>query len=169
MEQSPRRTGLPPFEQVVALYGPSLLRFCAAQVGGDRAEDVFQETMLSALRAYDGVRDPSALRSWLYAIAVRKALDAHRARARSPEPVADLDPEAGPGEAETDDELWEHVRALPAKQRQAVALRFLADLSHREIATAMETSEEAARRSVFEGLNRLRARLAAETDERKIR
>ena len=45
------------------------------------------------------------------------------------------------------------VRALPDKQRQAVALRFLADLSHAEIAEAMGTSEPAARRNVFEGLS----------------
>jgi DNA-directed RNA polymerase specialized sigma24 family protein len=37
-----------------------------------------------------------------------------------------------------------------------VTLRYLADLSHREIAEVMETSEDAARRNVFEGLRRLR-------------
>jgi DNA-directed RNA polymerase specialized sigma24 family protein len=40
-----------------------------------------------------------------------------------------------------------------------VALRYLADLSHREIAAVMETSEEAARRNVFEGLRQLREML----------
>jgi len=39
---------------------------------------------------------------------------------------------------------------------QPVTLRYLADLSHGEIAEVMQTSEDAARRNVFEGLRRLR-------------
>ncbi|MDX6571379.1 MAG: hypothetical protein QOC86_535, partial [Gaiellales bacterium] len=83
---------LPPFEHVIELHGPAVLRFCAAQAGSERAEDCFQETMLAALRAYDTVREPSAVRSWLFSIAQRKAVDAHRTRAREPEPVAEPEP-----------------------------------------------------------------------------
>ena len=148
----------PPFERVVELHGRALLRFCTAQVGPERAEDVFQETMLSALRAYDGVRDPASVRSWLFAIAARKAIDSHRERARTPELVAEPErADPGPEGAPAAEGIWDRVRGLPAKQREAVALRFLGALSHREIAQVMETSEAAARRNVFEGLNRLRA------------
>jgi RNA polymerase sigma factor (sigma-70 family) len=152
------RNHLPPFEQVIELHGPAVLRFCAAQAGSERAEDVFQETMLAALRAYDAVRDPAAIRSWLFSIAARKAVDAHRSSARAPEPVADLEPAAvNDGVPIRDDGIWRLVRSLPGKQRTAVTLRYLADLSHREIAEVMQTSEAAARRNVFEGLARLRA------------
>jgi RNA polymerase sigma factor (sigma-70 family) len=151
------RNHLPPFEQVIELHGPEVLRFCAAQVGSERAEDVFQETMLAALRAYDAVRDPAAIRSWLFSIAARKAVDAHRSSARAPEPVADLEPVAVNDVVQLrDDGIWHLVRSLPGKQRTAVTLRYLADLSHREIAEVMQTSEAAARRNVFEGLTRLR-------------
>ncbi len=114
--------------------------------------------MLAALRGYDQVRDVSAVRSWLFSIAARKAVDAHRARARVPEPVADPELASQPAEdiELVDDAVWEPVRRLPDKQRQAVTLRFLGDLSHREIAEVMQTSEAAARRNVFEALNRLR-------------
>ena len=148
---------LPPFEQVVEEHGGAVLRFCAVQAGAARAEDVFQETMLAALRAYDRVRDAEAIRSWLFAIAARKAVDAHRARARTPEPVADLVALAGSEDAPAPDEgIWREVRTLPEKQRAAVTLRYLADLSYGEIAGIMATSEDAARRNVFEGLRRLR-------------
>ena len=40
---------------------------------------------------------------------------------------------------------------LPDKQRTAVALRFVADAAYAEIATVMDTSEQAARRNVHEG------------------
>ena len=43
--------------------------------------------MISALRAYDTVRDPRAVKAWLFSIAARKAIDAHRATARAPIPA----------------------------------------------------------------------------------
>ena len=148
---------LPPFERVVALHGPAVLRFCAAQAGVQRAEDCFQETMISALRAYDAVRDAGAIRPWLFAIAARKAIDAHRQQAWAPTPIEDVAEVAGAEELRPRDEaLWAQVRALPVKQREAVTLRFAGDLSHGEIATLMGSSEAAARRNVFEGLRRLR-------------
>jgi RNA polymerase sigma factor (sigma-70 family) len=153
----PTSDRLPPFERVVELYGPPLLRYCAAQVGSERAEDCLQETLLAALRAYRRVREVGAIRSWLFSIAANKAVDLHRGRARAPEPVGDLTPPGAAGEPSyRDDSLWSKVRELPDKQRQAVTLRYLGDLSHSEIAQVMETSQEAARRSVFEGLERLR-------------
>lgn len=154
------RERLPPFERLVELHGPRLLRFCAAQAGPERAEDCFQDTMLAALRAYGEVRDPSAVRPWLFSIAVRKAIDSHRSRARAPEPVEELEPLALAEEPDSrDGKLWARVRRLPEKQRQAVTLRYMADLSPREIAAVMQTSEPSARRSVFEGLKRLRGDL----------
>jgi RNA polymerase sigma factor (sigma-70 family) len=153
-----RRSGPPPFERVIELHGPALLRFCVAQVGPQRAEDCFQEAMLAALRAYGTLRDAGAVRPWLFAIAARKAVDAHRAAAAAARPVADLESVGGSavdGEP-ADAALWARVGALPDKQRHAVALRYLADLSHAEIAEAMGISEPAARRNVFEGLRSLR-------------
>jgi RNA polymerase sigma factor (sigma-70 family) len=153
-------SGLPPFERVVETYGPALLRFCAAQAGLERADDCFQETMLAALRAYAGVRDPAAIRAWLFSIASRKAIDLYRAQVRAPQAAPDLDALPAPvGLVHRDEALWERVRKLPDKQRQAVTLRYLAGLSHKEIAEIMQITDAAARRNVFEGLSRLRADL----------
>lgn len=41
-----------PFEQIVAEYGPMVLRVCRAVLGQADAEDAWSETFLSALRAY---------------------------------------------------------------------------------------------------------------------
>lgn len=156
------RARVPPFATVLEEHGRALLRFCISQAGPDRGEDVFQETMISALRAYDTLENPAAVRSWLFSIAARKAIDSHRASGRAPVPVADVEPVAevacDPADA-PGGEVWRAVARLPDKQRQAVALRFVADLPHREIAQAMGTSEAAARRNVFEGVRRLRADL----------
>ena len=48
------------------------------------------------------------------------------------------------------------MSGLPPKQRSAVLLRYLLDAEYPTIATAMGTSEPAARRNVHEGLKRLR-------------
>jgi RNA polymerase sigma factor (sigma-70 family) len=55
-----------------------------------------------------------------------------------------------------DEQLWQAVHELPPRQRSAVAMRFLADLPHRDFAAAIGCSEDAARRSLHEGLKKLR-------------
>jgi len=152
---------LPPFERVLEEHGRAVLRFCVAEAGPERGEDCFQETILAALDAYATLRDAGAVRGWLLTIAARKVVDQHRARERAPDPVADVDVHAAAGpEPAHDGALWARVARLPEKQRRAVTLRYGGDLSHREIAVVMETSEDAARRNVFEGLARLRKELA---------
>jgi RNA polymerase sigma factor (sigma-70 family) len=108
------------------------------------------------LRAYPRLRDASNLRSWIFTVAHRKALDRFRARRR--ESIAVAAPPDGriPPMPEPEEELWARVRELPSKQRTAIALRFVSDAGYADIASVMGTSEEAARRSVHEGLKRLR-------------
>ena len=130
-------------------------------VGREGADDCFQETFLAALRAYPDLRDANNLRGWLLTIAHRKAIDHHRARGRAPVPVAEVR-EVSPedGIPEHDPGLWAAVGGLPPKQRAAVALRYGSDLPHAEIAAALGCSPEAARRSLHEGVKRLRKEMA---------
>jgi RNA polymerase sigma factor (sigma-70 family) len=149
---------LPPFQLALDQNRQALARFLAATVGPHDADDVLQETLIAALRAYPRLRDGSNVRSWLFTIARNKALDEHRARVRRPVPVAAV-AEGGGGDsaaAGADEELWALVRELPPKQRAAVVLRFVNDLPHREIARVLDCSEAAARRSLHEGLEKLR-------------
>ena len=154
---------LPPFQLALEEHRESLARFLAATVGPQEADDCLQETLIAALRAYPRLRAGSNVRAWLFTIARNKALDEHRARVRRPVPVAEA-PERGGGSValaeEHEEELWSAVRGLPAKQRAAVVLRFVNDFSHREVAAVLDCSEEAARRSLHEGLARLRREIA---------
>jgi RNA polymerase sigma factor (sigma-70 family) len=147
----------PPFQVFLDEHREDVYRFLVASVGRQEADDCFQETLLSALRAYPRLRANSNLRAWVLTIAHRKALDSHRARARRPVPVAEVADGAAPEPDGLDDsELWEAVRELPTKQRGAVVLRYANDLSHGEIGKVLGCSEEAARRSVHEGMKKLR-------------
>ena len=146
---------LPPFQILLDAHGVEVHRFLTGLLGPDHADDCYQETWLSALRAYPRLRDASNLRSWIFTIAHRKAIDHLRTSRRSI--AADALPEpAAPEPPETDHELWARVRELPDKQRTAVALRYVLDAPYAEISAVMGTSEEAARRNVHEGLKRLR-------------
>jgi RNA polymerase sigma factor (sigma-70 family) len=146
-----------PFARVVRTHGPAVHRFLIATAGAERADDCWQETFLAALEAYPSLRDPERVRSWLFSIAHRKAIDAHRGASRAV-PVAEPPERAAAERPLHDGELWGLVRELPPKQRAAVAHRFVADLPYRDVAEAMGTSEEAARRNVHEGLRALRER-----------
>ena len=150
---------LPPFQRFLDAHRDPVWRFLVSSVGRSEAEDCFQETFIAALRAYPRVRADSNLRAWVLTIAHRKALDAHRARARRALPVADVaavDGRQSAAAATADERLWGAVAELPPRQRSAITLRYLADLPHRDIAVAIGCSEEAARRSLHEGLKKLK-------------
>jgi RNA polymerase sigma factor (sigma-70 family) len=152
-------TTLPPFQTLLDEYATDVMGVLRGAVGRNDAEDCFQETFLAALRAYPKLKDDGNLRGWLLTIAHRKAIDHHRANGRQPIPVAEVT-EVGVTDPEPGDGIWEVVGALPPKQRAAVALRYGSDLPHAEIAAALGCSPEAARRSLHEGLKRLRKELA---------
>jgi RNA polymerase sigma factor (sigma-70 family) len=169
-------SALPPFQRVLDAHRDDVWRFLAASVGPVDADDCFQETFLAALRAYPRLRPDSNPRAWLLTIAHRKAIDSHRGRARRAVPVAEIGAAAdarnvitpagsapwGASAASSapsltrDPWLWEAVHGLPPRQRAAVLLRHVADLPHREIAGVIGCSEEAARRSLHEGMKKLR-------------
>jgi RNA polymerase sigma factor (sigma-70 family) len=154
---------LPPFQVLLDSHGAAVHRFLVAAVGPVDADDCFQETCIAALRAYPELRSDSNLRGWLLKIARNKAIDSHRAAGRLPAPAATLPeiPVAPREPIDGEPRIWARVRALPEKQRMAVFLRSVADLDYADVAEALDCSPDAARRSVHEGLKRLREGLAA--------
>lgn len=145
--------GLPPFSRFFEENRAMVLRFLVVRVGAHEAEDCFQETFLSALKSYAGLRPDSNLRAWVLRIAENKAIDALRKRART---AATGGFESEAEDVYADGDLWSAVRALPSKQLSAVALRFIADLPYRTIAEEMGTTEDAARQNVRAALRNLR-------------
>ena len=158
---------LPPFQSFLDEHRGPVLSFLRSMVGPDDADDCFQETFIAAMRAYSRL-DGRHPRAWVMTIARRKAIDHHRARVRRPEPREHVPEQATHDRtvAHRDPELWKAVSELPPKQRAAVALRFAGDLAYADVAQALECSEEAARRSVHEGLKRLRGAERASREER---
>ena len=146
---------LPPFQELLDRHRTDVYRFCVAAAGPQDADDCFQETFLSALKAYPRLRSDENLRGWLLTIARRKAIDEHRSRARRAVPSEAVDAPAAADEP-GDPRLWRAVRDLPPKQRAAVAYRFASDLRYAEIGRLLGCSEAAARQNVRAGIARLR-------------
>ena len=142
------------FEQIVARYGPAVLRVCRAQLGPQDAEDAWSETFIAALRAYPDLPADANVEAWLVTIAHRKAIDAGRANARRPVTVAALPERVVP--ATDGDDVWAAVRALPHRQREAVAYHWFAGLPYAEIAAITDSNADAVRRAAADGLKTLR-------------
>jgi RNA polymerase sigma factor (sigma-70 family) len=159
-----RPAGPPPFQRFLDDHREPVLALLRAMVGPHDAEDCFQETFIAALRAYRSM-DGRHPRAWVMTIARRKAIDHHRARARRPEPREHL-PEPVASDPPDNREIWTAVAGLPEGQRFAVALRYAADMPYREIAEALDCTEQAARRRVADGLAALRRRIDEEETRR---
>jgi RNA polymerase sigma factor (sigma-70 family) len=150
---------LPPFQALLDEYRVDVYRFCVASADPAEADDCFQETWIAALRAYPKLRSARNLRAWLFRIAQNKAVDLNRSRSRRPLPVeavAETAASTREPSANGEPELWNAVRALPPKQRTAVFCRTVLGMPYPELARILESTEDAARRNVFEGLKKLR-------------
>jgi RNA polymerase sigma factor (sigma-70 family) len=151
---------LPPFQALLDEHSTDLYRFCVATAGWGEADDCFQETWIAALRAYPKLRRSDNLRAWLFRIAQNKAIDLHRSRSRRPVPVEAV-PELAAAEPEAPvldgrPELWVALRDLPPKQRTAVFCRAVLGMPYDELAELLESTEDAARHNVSQGLKKLR-------------
>jgi RNA polymerase sigma factor (sigma-70 family) len=149
-----------PFEEIVTEHGPAVLRVCRAVLARSDAEDAWSETFLAALRAYPDLPEGANVEAWLVTIAHHKTIDARRAQSRRATPVAEITEASSTTGAwePPDDGLWAALRALPTKQRQAVAYHHIAGLPYAEVAAIIGGSTDAARRAAHDGIHALRRR-----------
>lgn len=121
------------------------------------ADDLYQETFLAAFRGWPPPRRDNE-RAWLYKIATNKAID--RDRRRKPTvSVDDLRLAAPDRDGVTLLDLAGAIKTLPAGQRAAFVMRTVEGRPYREVAAALECSEEAARTRVSEATKKVRTAL----------
>jgi RNA polymerase sigma-70 factor, ECF subfamily len=150
---------LPPFWSLVEAHGAELLAHARRLTSDQHAEDVLQDAMLRALRAYPRLTHAEHLRAWLYRITTTAAMDHHRTRRRE---VPTEEPPVGATEPEYDDGAFEALIApLPEAAREPLRLRFVEDLDYDHIAGRLGCSPQAARQRVSTAVRTLRERHAA--------
>jgi RNA polymerase sigma-70 factor (ECF subfamily) len=148
------RAVLPPFWSLVEAHGAELLVHARRLSGDDHAEDVLQEALLRALRAYPRLRHASHLRAWLYRVTTSAAMDHHRRNRRE---VPTEEPPVGAIDPEHDDGAFEALIApLPEGARTALRLRFVDDLDYEQLAARLGCSPAAARQRVSTAVRSLR-------------
>jgi RNA polymerase sigma-70 factor (ECF subfamily) len=163
--------------QLHELYAPPLLRFLMRHTFGDRfaAEDLLQETMLRAWRSLSRLDlDSPKIRSWLFTVAHRVAIDAARVRSSRPSEVGGADlsgfPEqSDPLEALLDEqEVDAALATLDPDHRSVLEALYLRDKSGAEAAGELGIPEGTVKSRAHYALRPLRAGLGRAGAPRRI-
>jgi RNA polymerase sigma-70 factor (ECF subfamily) len=142
-------------------HGAVLGRLCMALLGSQAdADEAVQETLLAAHKSLAGYRGEGTVKAWLCGIARHICARRLEGRRRDQRLL-----EAVPPSGEAHDGFASRQRArviraaldrIKPSEREALLLRYVADLSHRELAAACNIDEAAARKRVSRALATLR-------------
>jgi RNA polymerase sigma factor (sigma-70 family) len=130
------------------------------------AEEITQTVFLDLARSAGSLRPDSHVAAWLHTVARRTSIDAVRREVRRQEreqsavETAALMSGPEPEWGSVAPLLDEAIAALGDDDRTAVLLRFFERKTFRDIGDALGSSEEAARKRVERGVDRLRSLLA---------
>jgi len=157
-------------QQVTALYQAhalGLVRLAVLMVGDQpTAEDVVQDAFLGLYRRWSALKDPERALSYARSSVLNGCRMAYRAKSRrdkitlaAPEDIESAEATALLGEANR--EVIAALRRLPARQREAVVLRYYLDMTEHQAAEAMRVSRGTVKSATSRGLAAL-ARLLKE-------
>jgi RNA polymerase sigma-70 factor, ECF subfamily len=159
---------------LVAEYSATLYRVAYSVMRNSaEAEDAVQEAFLRVLKHRDKLGEIRDLRVWLVRITWNVVLDRKRRGKTRPEndDIADFARVLPSGDRSADEELissQEHARILalidllPAKERQALLLSAVEELSTAQIALVLKTTESSVRSRIFRARRELSALLEKE-------
>lgn len=127
----------------------------------DLGVDLAHEAMLRAYRAWPSVGAMERPGAWVRRVLINLAVDHHRRARRADAAVHRIVPAAPGGEPDVE-RFWQLVRALPDRQRAAVALRYVDDLTVEQIAEVLDVSPGTVKTTLFRAHRTLEATLRAQ-------
>lgn len=162
------------FGELVDRHRTPVLRAALAAMGSrDEAEEVAQEAFVAAYRSLGGFRGEASFRTWVIAIAWRKALTRRRSLRALMRRVADPPDDRGwdlpdPGRSQEQAVMDQDLRArltrlvteLPPKLRDALLLAAAGDYTMDEIALVLAIPSGTVRWRIAEARRRLKSALA---------
>lgn len=155
------------FEPFVRACTPALLR-TAFLLTGDAAaaEELVQDTLVHLYPQWGRVAAASVPLAYVRRAVTNRFLNGRKAAAReiAVGAVPDLGPAATGADLGERDELWAMLRALPARQRAALVLRYYDDLPDADIAAALRCRQGTVRSLVSRGLASLRSAAHQDAD-----
>ena len=158
-------------EQLVRRYQEPLLRYCTGILGNhEDAEDAVQLAFIKAWKKRESQKNSESLRSWLYQIAFRTALDLLRTRKQTDEIPDSLAEEAHP-EQETgfSDATTAALCALNVLDRAILEERILEEMTYKEMAAIHRLPEATLRRRYSRARQKLQALLTKEENHAEQR
>ena len=161
------------FREFVAARSAALLR-TAYLLAGDwaTAEDLLQTALTKTYLAWKRLGEIEAVEPYARRVLVNTATSWWRRRWHGERPTEVLPERAAPDQLEEQlerDVLWRHVKALPARQRAVLVLRFYEDMSEAQTAALLNISAGTVKSQTSRALTTLRHRLAAEGIEPAVR
>ena len=133
-----------------------LLALCCGRK--DDADDLAQEALVKAYLSCAGYQDKGKFRSWLFKIAYNTFLN-HKASQQThpqPHPLWRGEDVQVAGEDGDYQDLYLALGTLPPKERSAITLFYLNGYSIKEIATITDTSQDAVKKQLSRGRDKLR-------------
>lgn len=156
----------PPFEDLYSQYWSKVYFYIFKKIGvREDAEDLAEEAFLYAYDRYDRFDpDKSSVGTWLFIIVNSRLKDHYRAR-KSHVDISELENSLFEEGDELDKAVWlEQVRTvltaaidtLPARQQDVVRMKYFQNMSHEDIAKALNTSPGNARVLLSRALDKLK-------------
>lgn len=149
------------FEALLRQHYDTIYRIAYKWCGNrEDAQDITQTACIKLARAIGSFRFESAFVTWLYPLVINTAKDWVKARARHPAAeLSEADRSVAPVAEATvyAKQLLERIRALPAREREAITLVFSEGLSHREAARVMACGESTVSWYIHQARQKLQA------------
>ncbi len=154
------------FREFVTARSAALLR-TAYLLAGDwaTAEDLLQTALTKTYLAWKRLGQIEAIEPYARRVLVNTATSWWRRRWHGERPTEFLPERAAPDRLDEQlerDALWRHVKALPARQRAVLVLRFYEDMSEAQTAALLDISAGTVKSQTSRALGTLRQRVAAE-------
>jgi RNA polymerase sigma-70 factor (ECF subfamily) len=161
------------FEQLIDRFQAEIFRMVYYRTRSRMdAEDLTQDIFMQAYRYVNRLQDPERFRAWLYSIAANRVRDFLRRRRllsffititeEEPPDIPDRQAHADPGSLDRllRKEFWSELQRLAAQlskwEREVFFLRFIDQLSLREIAEVLQKSESAVKTHLYRALQKFK-------------
>jgi RNA polymerase sigma factor (sigma-70 family) len=169
-----KRGELDAYEEIVRMHGTVAFRTAWVITGSAAdAEEAAQDAFVKAHNALHRFREDAPFRPWLLTIVANEARNRVRASGRRQALVLRATEERRPGDAvpspeaalldsERRDELLAALRTLSENDQQAIACRYLMELSEEETAAVLDCAKGTVKSRLSRALERLREQLGEE-------